>query len=76
MRSNYRSVPFEITRVHNAYYLKAGDRRVMCDYVFESEDAAERYFRYNIDQADRRGRYPQVNGFKSKLEPYLNRSLP
>jgi hypothetical protein len=28
MRSNYRGVPFEITRAGSAYYLKAGDRRV------------------------------------------------
>jgi hypothetical protein len=40
MRSNYRSVPFEITRAGNAYYLNAGARRVMCDHIFRSEDDA------------------------------------
>jgi hypothetical protein len=53
MRSNYRSVPFEITRAGRAYYLKAGDRRVMCNKIFESEEDAERYFRTVIDIADR-----------------------
>ena len=76
MRSNYRSVPYEIIRVGRAYYLKAGDRRVTCNKTFRSEDEAERYFRYNVDQADRRGRYPQVEGFGSKLEVTLNRQLP
>jgi hypothetical protein len=53
MRSRYRSVSFEITRAGSAYYLKAGDRRVMCDKIFRSEDDAEKYFRYVIDMADR-----------------------
>ena len=49
---------------------------VACNKTFRSEDEAERCFRYNIDQADRRGRYPQVEGFGSKLEVTLNRQLP
>jgi hypothetical protein len=75
MRSSYRSVPYEIIRYGGIYYLKAGARRVQCDWAWDNAEEADSYFRMVIDQAERRGRYPRVESFRSRLE-MQDRTLP
>jgi hypothetical protein len=66
----FQGVDIDIERTPSGYIVTAGGRRAVCKRSFDTAYEAKRFVHYAIDRAKRTQRFPLVDGFSSRLEPY------
>ena len=72
MRDTYtfQGVEFELRGTTGAVEVIGGSRRAKCRKIFRSADDAKRFIAGAVDRAMRNGRFPLVEGFSGRLEPW------
>ena len=66
----YKGIDFELKGQIGEIEIIGGSRRANCRKTFRSADDAKRFIAGAVDRAMRNGRFPLVEGFSGRLEPW------